>query len=269
MILTISIGLEIASLRSNLSHEQITPVGRRLCHYSLEEFFYPRLAVVFLPTPRPNTSPHAYPSLWRSLQIAALVLPTAAALSLFANQSALVTELSQAKLALAQCSASVAEGCPVIVETVIVTATETIYTASSQSHSRWWHSSSDSSTSTSLAPSVFISTSTSSTSTTSSVPSSSSSVRYVSLTTTVPTVTPTRSIPTTTSNPPPPLVSQSQSHSNALILPNITFPWFVKLDILQLEIPEQARVTLSYAVRGFGFAWQLVRKVIHYPLDPP
>ncbi|KAK7694037.1 hypothetical protein QCA50_003613 [Cerrena zonata] len=254
-------GLDVTSLRSNLSHEQITPAGRRLSQYSLEEFFYPRLAVVFSPTAVPGSTFHSYPSLWQSVQIVALVLPTAAALGLFANQSALTTELSHAKHALHECSSSMTEDCPIMIETITITATETVYTASSESQSRWWHSSSDSSSSTSLDTSI----STSTESPTSSLPSSSSSIQPIPLITTIPTVTPTLSTPTTANSPSLPVASQS----DALILPRISFPWLVKLDVLQFEIPEQARITITYAFKGLGFAWQIVRKVIHYPLDPP
>lgn len=38
-------GVDVSSLRSNLAHQQTTPMGHRLLHFSAEEFFYPHLSV--------------------------------------------------------------------------------------------------------------------------------------------------------------------------------------------------------------------------------
>ncbi|CAL1705672.1 unnamed protein product [Somion occarium] len=237
-------GFEITALRSNLTHEQLSSSGRRLSQYSLEEFFYPRLSVHFTPS---SSAAFSYPSLWRGIHTAAIVLPAAAALVLLGNQNLLAAELAHTKQALYNCSNALPEDCHDLTETVTITATATIYTASS--HSKWWHPGSDTSSLTELE------TSTSSVSV--SLPHSTPSV------TSIPTVTPSIPIIPSGSSALPP------SETEALVLRSLPFSWPLKLDILSFDIPEPARTTVSYAFRGLGMAWQLVRKVIHYPLDPP
>ncbi|THH28498.1 hypothetical protein EUX98_g5693 [Antrodiella citrinella] len=90
-------GLEIQEIRSNFTHESASPTGKRLMHYSMEEFFYPRLSMTIRSSKTLSSSPSI---LWRLLQFVSIALPTAMALVLLANNSQLESELAQAKQSL-------------------------------------------------------------------------------------------------------------------------------------------------------------------------
>jgi hypothetical protein len=81
-------------------------------------------------------------------------------------------------------------------------------------------------------------------------------------TTTMMTVTPTIiSQPSTT---------QSLPDDSALLpINDMPFLFPIRFDISALDIPDAARNTAHFVMRGLGAAWHLCRKVYHYPLDPP
>ena len=92
------------------------------------------------------------------------------------------------------------------------------------------------------------------------VPSSSTSTSKPEPLSSIPTLTPT----VISSSTP------SASPTDAILpIHDMPFLWPIHFDIPPLDIPETARATAAVLVRGLGFAWQLCRKVFHYPLDPP
>ncbi|KAH8099576.1 hypothetical protein BXZ70DRAFT_973965, partial [Cristinia sonorae] len=233
-------GLEIQSVRSNLTHETTTSTGRRLVHYSMEEFFYPRLSIITTsPSPTPSTS-NSF--VWRTVQILFVVLPTAMALFLLANNAFLEQELAQAKQSLLTFPATphietiTREGpATVTVTSTIVATTTTTTTTTTSIKSRADHA----------------------------VPSSSKSDPPSTVTSTVYLPAPTPTLSSAPTFTPTPLTTPAAFD---LAMRDLPFLWPVRLEFPSLEhVPHLARTTLSMTWTGIGAAWQLFRRVLHYP----
>ncbi|KIP07813.1 hypothetical protein PHLGIDRAFT_406713 [Phlebiopsis gigantea 11061_1 CR5-6] len=75
-----------------------------------------------------------------------------------------------------------------------------------------------------------------------------------------------KALPTLT----PTVPASSPTSTDALLsIRDLPFLWPLHFDIPPLEIPETARATALAVWRGLGRAWEICRKVYHYPLDPP
>jgi hypothetical protein len=221
---------------SNLEPPQVTSngdmtlVGRRL-----EEFFTPLLTITSSPSlilPAPNRVSRW----WIVFALASAVIAVFAV----AAQQSLATELASAREYALSLATFVAE--PI---TEYVPTTTTLYstvTVTVTANTR-------PPTPNSFAASEPVST----ISTTSRISIPTPPV--------IPTLTP--SVPTVTPTP-----SASSTHAVSLIR-DLPFLWPIHFDFPPINLPETARVATDALLRGFGFAWQLCRKVYHYPLDPP
>jgi len=186
-----------------------------------------------------------------------MTVPAMVALLLLANRSIMETELLSTRSALDLCAANL-DSCNEPGPTVTVTAT--IFTAPPPTQNKWWF------TTESLASTDEL-TSPTSLSTSLTPPPSSTLVPTL-----IPTI-PVQTIPTPAPAPAPtstPTITENFALSAIRDLP---FLWPLRFEfpavLDDMDIPEKARTTVAYAIRGLGLAWQVFRKVLHYPLDPP
>lgn len=230
-----ALGLDILSIESNLSHQQSNVKGRRLLHYSMQEYFYPSLTINIVASKGNATQSKSIRSL---TQTAPAILCLILLVCLLSRDA----ELREMKKSLDRCSsASLGSDIPQTPVTVTLTKTMVIDTPSH----RWFRG---------------------------------------TISTAVPTeavldhsVIPPASYPTpgNTRNENPMLSSStsalSSSHdgyasrSYALIPTQyVPFRWPDEYD-LHLA----GRATVDAVVGSLGTVWQLIRRVYHYPLDPP
>lgn len=128
-------GLQITSLRSNLTHQQSSADGPRLLHYSLEELFYPRLSLVLHPLNAPQTSSASQTVFLKAIQAFMWTAPTILSLVLLACILSLGTEFRQMQRSLDSCSAILGSGWEA--ETIPETTTVTSIIMTS-GHAKWW-----------------------------------------------------------------------------------------------------------------------------------
>ncbi|KAI0076470.1 hypothetical protein K474DRAFT_1662998 [Panus rudis PR-1116 ss-1] len=261
-------GSEISSLRSNFSQQQVSPNGRHLKQYAVEQYFYPRLIATISPSPLalsfvPSST---FPKiLWRILQLLFIGFPYLLALFLFTNQLRLAGGL-------AACSNALAQGCPevlpppaqvvysysysTVTQTATVTATVTAHGDSKQQKGWWHHTSSADSEATTTISKQTTSKSETSTSTTSTPTTTETNANPI------PTVTPVV--------PPPSAPSPKPTSITSLLSPrDISLVQFLRRWGLTDEHAASARTIFEYAAKGFGFAYRIWKRVANFPLEPP
>ena len=231
--------VDISVTSSNFEPPQKSPQGViTLVARRLEEFFTPQVKIGILPAPALDP-PGGLSRWWAVMAIASAFV----ALLAVAGQQGMANELAQTKLAVAEYSSLAA----FVPEPATVTITSTTYV------------------STTLYATVTVTERTiepSSAAATESILSSSTTLRTkISQASAAPTLTST--VPTIT---PSPAASSTDAVSPIRDLP---FLWPIHFDIPPVDLPVAARATADAIMRGLGFAWQLCRKVYHYPLDPP
>lgn len=224
-------GLQI-SLRSNLSHQQSSADGPRLLHYSLEELFYPRLALVIQPLKSSRSLPadqSIMSTIMRSLMWSA---PTILSCVLLFCIISLGMEFRKMQRSLETCSILLGSGWETEVIPETKTVTSTILTSG---HANWWFGE----------------------------PTSSGSLSYVTQSSST-TSTDVRTTSVSSSSLPTPTQPVSQPDMQALAtVNNILFPWLLKHDLLV-----DARATVDAMLRGLGKVWRICIRIYHYPLDP-
>ena len=82
----------IASLQHNFSHQQTSSKGRTLTHYSLEEFFYPSLAVSIVPASGLAPSNNSF-YVWAAFAVIICAMSTAMAFHVISTNQAIRAEL--------------------------------------------------------------------------------------------------------------------------------------------------------------------------------
>ncbi|KAI0699993.1 hypothetical protein BC835DRAFT_1540845 [Cytidiella melzeri] len=239
---------ELASLQHNFTHQQTSSNGRTLTQYSLEEYFYPSLAIHITSTHKRASSNWLYA--WGLPMMLVCTMATAMAMRVMATNQTLHAELMQSQEAMESCSKKLLNIPGIEFETVTVTATTTVYATSTVSSCRPPSKSEP----VSLAV-ASTSQPTSRESKTSTQPTEPSTMM---------TVTPT--VPTTSK----PSATRSLPEDSALLpINDMPFLFPIRFDISSLDIPDAARNTAHVVMRGLGIAWEFCRKVYHYPLDPP
>jgi hypothetical protein len=208
----------------------------------MEELFHPWLTLTLHPSPH---SHHLSTSslISKSLSFVVKTAPTILSLILLLCLIGLGTEIRLMKRSLQTCSTLNGPGWdeapPPAPETVTVTST-----LHPPSHSKWWFGE----TTTSPTPI---------TSTNDWTPQSSS---------TFPSDVPINNLAQTHTTAE--LSSISGGIYNGLLpfnMMNISlYPW-----LTAFELPPPAQIVLDKVLEGLGVFWQVVRKVYHYPLDPP
>jgi len=128
-------GLQILSLRSNLTHQQSSVDGPRLLHYSLEELFYPRLSLVlqFLNTAQTQAADQTIYA--KAIQALMWTAPTILSLVLLTCILSLGTEFRQMQRSLDSCSTILGSGWETEMIPETTTVTSTIMTSG---HAKWW-----------------------------------------------------------------------------------------------------------------------------------
>ncbi|GJE96428.1 hypothetical protein PsYK624_126250 [Phanerochaete sordida] len=237
-------GFTITPTRSNFPNRQEFSEGSVLIRRAVEELFHPELTVTIAPILPPAQPKSGSPAgWWTILAVVICTIPTVISLLTMSENRTLITERGEMKQALDALSASLA---------ALPTETPLPLTVTST------HLSVSVSTVT-IRPEP---TQPSPEQVVTPIPSSSTSTP-----TTTSTIASASSLPTLT----PTVISASTPSATDAILPfrDLPFLWPIHFDIPPLDIPETARATAAVLARGLGFAWQLCRKVFHYPLDPP
>lgn len=294
------VGCEIASLDSNLTHQQIANSGSRLMHYSMEEFFEPKLTITFEPPPSGTSSW----TLWKILKLMTYIIPTAMVVLLFVNQLVLHAQLSQANKSLeshsnALSSSSVSVTSSVLAQKETVTIIQTSVVTStllpdsvppeSESESNSPRRSFSRETlrpSSPAAPSVEPA---------SSKPAPIASDHPSSPSSPIPAVTPPSYAssnpnpnPNQPNSPPPqspyhddPTTQKVKNFTEELTLQQFALEVLMRIPpirwstdlIVRMEVPryirEPTRDAFKQVVYGFGVMWRVFSKAWHYPVYPP
>ncbi|RDX56450.1 hypothetical protein OH76DRAFT_1509070 [Lentinus brumalis] len=257
----IQTGFDVASSDSNLAHEETSAQGRRLFHYSMEEYFYPRLVLSFQATASEIAHTKQRASLsWTQILIPAIMAITCLYLfiSLRQTQAQLVTALRS----LNAIDHDPPAGIPLSaytggVDTVTVTTTATVTAhAGTASPARWYFPNADSSHSPENSAS--------------SIAADEAAPPPPSPPSDVPTAPDATQLPTITPTP------LSAPGSEEGLIPARYFPnlWTLRFDLPHIEFPdihfsETADATLQSVLTSLDTVYQLFRKALHYPLDPP
>lgn len=246
------VGFEITAVHSNLKHQQILSNCRKLLHYSMEELFYPRVAMTIQSTSKGgNSSPST--ALKSAVQFLAWTAPAVLSLVLFFFVLSLSTELRQMKSSLESCSSMVEAGWDQP-DPVTFTVTSTFFapappssTPTSTTSAKWWFSSDHPAATPSPPPAQ---------------PPQEASNHHASPVHEIPhdvPSTPRMIIPTISPTP------MTTPHSDTLMPLSDLLHWTLHFDF---DFPP-AHVAAEKARHGLIILWEVVRKVYHYPLDPP
>ncbi|EKM55037.1 uncharacterized protein PHACADRAFT_208567 [Phanerochaete carnosa HHB-10118-sp] len=272
-------GFTITPTRSNFPNKQQFSESSVLIRRNVEELFHPELTITIIPIPPPGQTKSSSPAgLWTILAVIICTIPTSIALLTMSENRVLIAERGEMKDALDALSTSLAAfsteaPLPLTVTsthisvstvTVIPEPETTTQLRPSQAAEPVLSGSASASTSTSTSTSAGTSTSTSTgtfmSKSTSTSTSTSTSIFASDPAPSIPTL-----MPTVLPEPEP-----SASPTDAILpIRDLPFLWPIHIDIPPLEIPRTVRATAAVFARGFGFAWQLCRRVFHYPLDPP
>lgn len=244
-------GFEVVSTDTNLTHEQISAEGRRLIHYSMDEYFYPRLIVTFVPSHTGKAQVHQRAS-WSWPQAAILALLSITSLFLFISLRQTQAQLSEALRSVNSIPRDPPAGIPgsvyhEVVETITITSTATVVAGANPT--RWYSHNPGSSDSrgaqaSSIAPDE------------AAAPPPSPPLDNLTPTRTaqIPTITPT------------PLGASDGENSISRYLPIV---WQLRLEFPNIHFPKSANETLQSVLASFDTVYQLFRRVYHYPLAPP
>ncbi|KAI0672915.1 hypothetical protein C8Q78DRAFT_970556 [Trametes maxima] len=242
-------GFEIASVKTNLNHEQGVPQGHQLLHYALEEYFYPRLVVELVRVGQECARTHTASArpIWGWLQISVTLIPVIISILLLLDRSRLAAPPEMQHLSNPE--AQYTHAVPYthyerLVETITVTTT-----VAANSTPRWYFPDAGSlSKSATTAPAPD-----------NAYASSSANIAPPPATTSsLPTVTPTPLF----SSPPPDSTELWTYLSRALHfeVPTIEFP--------DLHLPEAAQETLIKILDSASVAYQFARRILTYPPAP-
>jgi hypothetical protein len=221
---------EVTSILSNFAHQHYYSRGRRLLHYLVDELFHPRLSMRYMIRARPATSTYAKP-----LKLITTIAPTLLTLFLLFCLISLRSEIRQVAHSIETCSTVMGPSWDESPEPVTITTT-----VHASGNGKWWFGdatsiSAPSSATPSVPPNVWLPQS--------SPPYQSSAERSAG-------------------SPSP---SGTRGENNELI-PYVAWPMTWPFDF---ELPPPARVAIDKIIEGLGVVWRVVRRVYHYPLDPP
>ncbi|KAH9928157.1 uncharacterized protein B0H18DRAFT_1084589 [Fomitopsis serialis] len=229
------IGYELSSFDTNLMHQQRSPHGLRLLHYALNEFHYPQY---------PSASP-----LW-------LVAKVAGVLLMFTIIFTLATDLRRATSELQALRKSASHDNFVLTETITFTPT-----APASDPKKWWFNqdTTQSFTATTISPDT--------SSLGNNLPEDHVHLEPSAYTFMPPSTTrlvqenalQTTDAPTTINDP-----------YSLMLAQYFSFSWsWQRLLPSKFVDAQSAKNAANAVIGGMGAVWQLFRKIIHYPLDPP
>ncbi|KAH0830735.1 hypothetical protein J3R83DRAFT_2214 [Lanmaoa asiatica] len=240
------LGMQMVTLRSNLAHQQKSPEGYRLLHYSLDRFFTPTLS---LAVRRYSSGIRmGWLSLGKLFLLFLWIFPAVLVLMFLVN---LGTEFKHMRQSLDRLDVHSFDHGKILspsIETIFITTTILPPSPSAAIEADNVNSQT---TTASFTSTVSIVTAV----TTDPTPSTSSQCtgdRSQTDTTTF------ISIPTPSSSP-------RLSENSLIPLPTLPFEW----SKIRVDFPPTARKTVDRVIGGLGIVWQLFRKAYHYPLDPP
>ena len=252
-------GFNVASCETNLAHEQLTEQGRQLSHYSMDEYFYPKIVLTFVPSkPEIALVQHRQSWSWTQLLTVLLAIITVfLAISLRQTQVQLSDALQSGHVLDQDPAAGIRETpyTPEVIETITITATTTVIASPPKdSPARWYYPNPGS-------PQAMEGDSQARPAEAASPPPMPPPDAPTPATPQMPTLTPT------------PVHSPVDEHALA------PFHYFFdplsirlelpKIDFSQFHLPESANATLQQVLQSLDTVYQLFRKVLHYPLDPP
>lgn len=235
------IDTQITSLRSNLTHQQLSSEGPRLFHYSLEELFYPRLSfVINSASSRARSTEDTVLS--KALQALTWTTPTILSLVVLLCILSLGMEFRQIQRSLDTCLTMLGSGWESEAIPETTTVTSTILTPD---HAKWWFGDTTSSDIPASTTDNFMST----------------PLDYRS------TYAHANDGPLThapSTHPPKPTGHASDPQSQSLLhISALGFSWPIHDDLLV-----DAKASLRTILQGFRTVWRVCMKIYHYPLEP-
>ncbi|KAI0636674.1 hypothetical protein C8Q77DRAFT_1049373 [Trametes polyzona] len=253
-------GFEIASVKTNLSHEQSVPQGHQFLHYALEEYFYPRLVVDLTSTSQDPAHAHTHAAsprpAWGWAQI--LVTLISVVISVL-----LILDRIQHPLPPSDISRVAPESSPDphviptqyerLTETITVTAT--VSAPTTVTPVRWYPSASES-------PALSFESTPSAAADQRERAASSASRSASRATSTV--------LPTLSSTPLPPPGAEGAERSIVEYLSNV---WTLVFEVLKIEFPEvhplkAANETMHRVHDSLASAYHVFRTAYNWPLPP-
>lgn len=230
-------GFEIESLRSNLAHEQTSGGCHRLRHFGLEEFFYSQTRVHIVPR-RPSLGTPPWLSAPSILRAAGCIVPAIFSAVLLVLLLGMHNDLGRLRTSLERCGAS---GPSWASAAPSVTVTATVVSYSTSADTEW------TSNSTPLTPSE------------SPARSTPTSISMIDIT------SPSSGARDRDHGRPPPGDTSAHGEHNALLpIQGLPFTWPI-----QFELPFTREVAIEAVNHGMSIAWEFLRRLYHYPLDPP
>ncbi|TFY71875.1 hypothetical protein EVG20_g1125 [Dentipellis fragilis] len=231
-------GYEIASLHSNLAHQRSSMEGRRLLHYSLPKFFYTQMNLRLTSrAERQSWLPSSVSKLFRLLAYAAPIISSAIVFLLLLGVH---NDVSRVQSVLAGCYNGVPHGSGTAgwadsAPTITVTATVIDRNAGpgTEGQHRWPTSPAD--------------------------PTRAASVTVIDVT----SPTPREKHPAKPESQPARQAPRAKEGTQLVPFGQYTFRW----PRMGFNISRQK--TVDAIIDGFGTVWRVVRKMYHWPLDPP
>ncbi|KAM5532098.1 hypothetical protein V8D89_014262 [Ganoderma adspersum] len=255
-------GFNIGSYDTNLTHDEQTEQGRKLCHYAMDEYFYPKLVLTFLPsTPEVAQVQRGRSLSWSQLLLtAALIAIVALAINLRQTQTQLSEALRSGIAFDPDPGAGIKDSPPIpgIFETITVTATTTVVASGSSDEdpARWYYPPPGSPQEGDSRPYPPPDEATPSPPAPAS-PASDARSAVSPSTPQIPTLTPTPLLWPEDKGE----VNRFRDFFSRLELPKIELPPF--------QLPEGANRTFHQVLDSFDRVYRLMQRVYNWPLPPP
>ncbi|EMD38223.1 hypothetical protein CERSUDRAFT_113378 [Gelatoporia subvermispora B] len=264
-------GFRVGACKTNLLHQHITTQGRKLLHYAMPEFFYPRVSMSILPE---GSDPWRVLQQWhrlRSTQGMVIVALVVFALAMVLQLRAVNAELYRTKQSLVV--PPVTANIPTSEFSETLASTPVLPTESASSSLQTTRSAGESTTDASTPlpdnsrkqhrerETTFTATTISTTVTPSSRPSNAPR----------PSPSPPQSQPLdpTATTIIPKTSATSDPASRLIIFHRFTLPNGSPWEMTQEMLTETAKAAVDPLMKGIGAFWYLCRRAIYYPLDPP
>jgi len=235
---------EMVTLQSNLAHQQKSPEGYKLLHYSLDQFFTPTLSLTIeryscrIRVGRLSLGKLSLLFLW--------IFPVILVSMLLINLGTEIKHMRQSLDPLVVRRFDHSMSPAPSIETIFITTT--VFPPS---------------------PSATIDADNVNSQTTSA--SFTSSVTIIAAASTDPTPSTSttgdrsQTDTTTLASTATPISSPRLSENSLVQVPALTFEW----SKIRIDFPPAARKTVDRVLGSLGIVWQVFRKAYHYPLDPP
>lgn len=233
----------MTTLQSNFAHQQKSPTGYRLLHYSLDHFFTPTLSITVEGIG--SCVRMGWLSLGKLFLFFLWIFPAILVPMLLIN---LGTEFKHMRQSLDHFAGRDHDPAK-----IPVPSTETIFI-----------------TTTVFPPLPGASIATNDVKSQTIITSFTSSVSIITATSTPSILTlctddQSQTDPATFTSTPTPSSSSRLSENSLASVPALPFEW----SKIRIELPPAAQKTVDRVLEGLGIVWEVFRKAYHYPLDPP